>query len=301
MNPALPQPTHHLMSTTAHRSRNWFSGFILLLLLSPTGIAQQPSLNSTNRMEVRPNIDGEPPPMSPQSILALFVKTESRVREALNQHTFKRNVTLQTIGPQGEITGEYIRNSQFLFDDKGNRIERVFYHPSPTIRQLKITNEDIQDLAGAQLLGIDITEKTKYQLTYAGPAEFGSQALFAFDVTPIQQPNPHRMKERFFVGRVWADARTFQIVKVKGIVEPGGKQRFPVFQTVRESAGGGFSFPVSTNADDILHFPQYDVRYRVTVKYYDYQRFAAKLTITEIAASPTDAFEDSQRPAGNHQ
>lgn len=239
--------------------------------------------------------------MSPQNILASFVETESRVREALNQHTFKRNVTLQTIGPGGEVTGEYIRNSQFLFDDKGNRIERVFFHPASTIRQLKITREDIQDLAGAQLLGIDITEKAKYQVAYAGMEQFGSQSVFAFDVTPVQQPNPHRMRERFFVGRVWADTRTFQIVKVKGIVEPRGKQRFPVFQTVRESTGGELWFPASTYADDILHFPQYDVHFRIAVKYYDYQRFAARLTITELSESPTDAFRESQRPLGKHQ
>lgn len=290
-----------LMSTSAHSFRQSFYGFLLLLLLSQPGVAQPPSMNSTDRLSVRPNSDSDRQPMSPQSILALFVETESRVREALNQHTFKRNVTLQTIGPGGEVTGEYIRNSQFLFDDKGNRIERVFYHPASTIRLLKITKEDIQDLAGAQLLGIDITEKAKYQVTYAGTEQFGSQEVIAFEVTPVQKPNPDRMRERFFVGRVWADARTFQIVKVKGIVEPRGKQRFPVFQTVRESTGADLWFPTSTYADDILHFPQYDVHYRITVKYYDYQRFAARLTITEISESHTDAFRVPEPPLRKHQ
>ena len=70
----------------------------------------------------------EPPPMilrTPESIVAAFVETESRVRDALKQHTFKRDVVLQTIGPNGQVTGQYIRNSQFLFDDRGNRIERL--------------------------------------------------------------------------------------------------------------------------------------------------------------------------------
>src|SRR5207253_11439202 len=104
----------------------------------------------------------------PASILASVVAAENKVREALNQHTFKRDVVLQTIGPNGEVTGEYIRNSQFLFDDKGNRIERVTYHPPSTIREMRITKEDIQDLAGAQLLGIDIVDAAKYKLTYQG-------------------------------------------------------------------------------------------------------------------------------------
>lgn len=194
-----------------------------------------------------------------------------------------------------------IRNSQFLFDDKGNRIERVFYHPASTIRQLRITKEDIQDLAGAQLLGIDIAKTTKYRLNYAGTENFGSGDVFAFDVTPIQKPNPQRMRERFFVGRVWADSHSFQIVRVKGIVEPRGKQRFPVFQTLRESTADGLSFPARTDADDILRFPQLDVHYRVKVRYYDYKRFAGKLTITEVNDPPADSHSSGAALLGTPQ
>jgi len=278
------------MSAPANKFIPPLCGLLLLLSFIQVGMAQQSSLaslmNSGDRPAMRPIIDTEPPPMPPQSILAALIQTESRVREALTQHTFKRDVTLQTIGPDGEVTGQYIRNSQFLFDDKGNRIERVFYHPASTIRQLKITKEDIQDLAGAQLLGIDITEKAKYRLVYAGTEKFGSRGVFAFDVTPVQEPNPQHMRERFFVGRVWADSHSFQIVKVKGIVEPRGKQRFPVFQTVREPTGDDLCFPTSTYADDILRFPQFDVHYRIKVRYYDYKRFAGKLTITEVNEPP---------------
>jgi len=241
---------------------------------------------------VHPSIDSGAPPMSPQLIVAMLVETESNMRMELTQHTFKRDVTLQTLGPNGEVTGEYIRNSQFLFDDKGTRIERVFYHPASTIRKLKITKEDIQDLAGAQLLGIDVAEKGKYRLTYAGTELFGPREVLAFDVAPVPTPNPHRMRERFFVGRIWADARNYQIVKIKGTVEPSGKQRFPVFETVRESSGSDLWFPASTYADDILRFPHYDVHYRIKVRYYDYKRFASKLTITEIDQPPASSIPD---------
>jgi len=248
------------------------------------------------RASIHIDIDTEPPPLSSETMLAALVGTESRIREALNQHTFKRDVTLETIGANGETTGQYIRNSQFLFDDRGNRIERVLYHPASTIKQLKITKEDIQDLAGAQLLGIDITEKAKYQLSYAGTEKFGSHYVFAFDVTPVQKPNPHRMRERYFVGRVWADAHNFQIVKVKGIVEPRGKQRFPVFETLREPAALDLRFPTSTYADDILHFPKFDVHYRITVRYYDYRRFASKLTIIEVGEPLTNSHSREAAP-----
>ncbi len=263
--------------------------FLLLVSCAPASAQMASVITSEPSLAIR--LDSElppPPPPSPASIVAAFVRTETQVRDAMNQHTFKRDVVLQTIGPNGEVTGEYIRNSQFLFDDKGNRIERVLYHPHSTISEMRITKEDIRDLAGAQLLGIDITEKGKYQLTYVGSETLDSREVFAIDVVPSQTPDPNRMKERFFVGRVWVDANTFLIVKVKGRVEPEGKQRFPVFQTWREAATESLMFPSRTEADDTLRFPMRDVQYRIRVKYYNYKRFASRVNITEIAEASTE-------------
>lgn len=229
-------------------------------------------------------LDIAPPRMvlRPESILASFVKTESQLRDALKQYTFKRDVVLQTIGPGGQVTGQYLRNSEFLFDDKGNRIERVTYHPPSTIREMRITKEDIQDLADAQLLGIDIFESAKYRLTYVGPELLAAKQVYHLKVEPAVKPNPFRMRERFFSGAVWIDAVTFQIVKVRGVVEPHGKQRFPIFETYREPVTPSFFFPTRTEADDILHFPERDVNYRIRVRYYDYKLFASTVRVKEI-------------------
>lgn len=230
-------------------------------------------------------LDTPPPVMTlrtPASIIESFRKSETKTRESLNQHTFKRDVVLQTIGPNGQVTGQYIRNSQFLFDDKGNRIERVTYHPPSTIREMRITREDIQDLAGVQLLGVDILESTKYQLTYLDEESVNGKRVYRLAVEPSVKPNPYRMRERFFRGSVWLDAATFQIVKVRGIVEPQGKQRFPTFETWREPVNSNFHFPARTEADDVLHFPNRDVNYRIRVRYYDYKLFASTVTVREV-------------------
>jgi hypothetical protein len=225
-------------------------------------------------------------PLNEAEVIQRFVETEVKQREALNQHTFKRDVLLQTIGPNGEITGEYIRNSQFLFDDKGKRIERVLYHPASTIHEMRITREDIQDLAGSQLLGVDITELQKYQFRVFGQEVLGDEHVIAIDVTPVMQPNPDHMAERFFVGRLWIDAGTFQVVKTEGFVEPQGKQRFPRFETWREPINAAYVFPTRTNADDILHFPARDVHYRISVRYYDYKLFACEVSVKEVDDVP---------------
>jgi hypothetical protein len=263
------------------RYRNQLGLAVLLTVSFNLTFAQQGSLASLHRSPEFPSNSSESA-TAEQTVLARFVAAETKVREALNQHTFKRDVVLQTIGPNGEVTGEYVRNSQFVFDDRGRRIERVFFHPKSTIDEMRITKEDIQDLEGGQLLGIDIVEATKYQLSYAGAENVEGRQLFAVDITPLVQPDPKRMKNRFFVGRVWVDPVTFQILKIKGVVEPQGKQRFPMFMTWRQPIKEALAFPTRTEADDVLHFRERDVHYRIKVRYYDYKEFASKVDIKDL-------------------
>jgi len=259
------------------------------------------SLTTTKTKSSRPTGTA----ISPEAAVAQFVASEAKVREALNQHTFKRDVTLQTIGPNGEVTGEYVRNSQFVFDNNGRRIERVIFHPKSTISEMRITKEDIQDLAGAQLLGIDITETGKYNLSYVGLETVDSQQLIGMDVTPQVAPDPNHMSERFFVGRIWLDPNTYQIVKIRGVVEPQGKQRFPLFETWRAAVKGPLAFPVRTEADDVLHFRERDVHYRIKVRYYDYQLFGSRVSVTEVGgdvpegSAPPKELLNSPSPRNN--
>src|SRR6266478_717858 len=279
--------------------QTWAHSLLLILVafVSPA-FSQQTSVSSIRSSEaplrLESAVKSEPVGASESTrILAAFVAAETKVREALNQHTFKRDVVLQTIGPNGEVTGEYIRNSQYVFDDRGRRIERIIFHPASTIHEMRITKEDIQDLEGSQLLGIDIVEASKYQLTYAGTEMVDARQLFAVDVTPLVQPDPSHMKERFFIGRVWVDPNTFQIVKLKGIVEPQGKQRFPMFVTWREPIKDTLAFPTRTEADDVLHFQDRDVHYRIKVRYYDYKIFASKVSVKEVDDDAQPVLEEA--------
>ena len=277
----------------------------LATILNAQGQQTQAGLTDVASMALVDVAEPPPPPTRANQVIDQFIKAERLVRDSMNQHMFKRDVVLQTIDPSGQVNGSYIRRSEFIFDDRGNRIERVLYHPAPSLQKMKITKEDIQDLAGAQLLGIDVTEQSKYRLAFVGAEMLGNRSVFAIDITPHVKPNPHKMRERFFVGRIWIDAKTFQIVKVQGKVEPQGKQRFPTFQTWRETPQSDLLFPTRTHADDILRFPQFDVHYRVQVKYYDYKLFAGKVTIkdvdpdAEISQSlnaPAVSVESSKRP-----
>jgi hypothetical protein len=222
------------------------------------------------------------PHPAPVLIIRNLIDVESKFRETLLQFSFKRDVVLQTIGQGGEVTGEYIRNSSFVLDDRGKRIERVLYHPKSTIREMTITKEDLQDLAGSQLFGLDLDQLDAYDFSDFGEEYLNERAVFVVAVNPKQEPDPHHMRTRFFVGRIWIDAESFQIVKLEGITKPHGKQRFPAFQTKRDLKIESLLFPSTTSADDVLHFTHKDVRYRIDVRYYDFKRFASRVKIVEI-------------------
>jgi hypothetical protein len=216
------------------------------------------------------------------AIIKNLVEAETKFRDTLIHFSFKRDVTLQTIGPDGAVTGEYIRNSVFVLDDRGRRIERVLFHPKSTITEMSITKEDIQDLAGSQLFGIELSDLNSYNLSYLGEESLNGKRVHLVQVTPAVEPDPNHMRIRFFVGRVWVDAETFQPLKLEGITQPEGKQRFPAFTTERNTTVESFFFPSHTFADVVLHFPTKDVHYRVKVRYYDFRRFASTVKIVEI-------------------
>ena len=90
------------------------------------------------------------------------------------------------------------------------------------------------------------------------------------------------MRSRFFVGRIWIDPVSFQPIKLAGITEPHGKQRFPTFTTERDIKIEDLLFPSSTSADEVLRFLHQDIHYRIKVRYYDFKRFASRLKIVEL-------------------
>lgn len=233
-------------------------------------------------------------------VIRAFTAKETQFREALNQYAFKRDATVQTIGMGGQVTGEYHRVSQFVFDDQGNRYEKITYFPTPTLTEITVTQEDIEDLGGIQPFALEASKLGQYNFNFVGPEHVDELDTYVFDVGPKVMPNPEKSKERFFQGRVWVDARDLQIVKVKGKGVPEGKQRFPLFETYREQIDGRYWFPTYTYADDNLNFSNGQiVHVRMLVKYTDFQRFSSKVRITEVdeaAPIPSPTPRSKQKP-----
>lgn len=282
----------HFCSTLFRKSLRTLASLLLpalVLALLPHVVDAQTlpaELGQRRDLPANSTLFNHAPPPSPRIdsdlIIRKFIAAETKFRETLRQFSFKREAILQTIGPDGSVTGEYLRSSRFVLDDRGQRIEHVLFHPPSTIKSMKITKEDVQDLAGSQLFGLELEALGDYNFSYLGEASLNSRLVYLIAVSPKQEPNPHKMRARFFVGKIWIDAASFQIVKLQGITEPHGKQRFPAFETHRDVKIEGVLFPATTFADDVLRFPNLDVHYRVAVRYYEFKRFASQVKIIAI-------------------
>ncbi len=215
-------------------------------------------------------------------IVHTLTAKETQFRAALNQYGFQRDAVVQTIGWGSQITGEYHRTSRFVFDDSGLRFERIIAFPLPTIQEITITTEDIEDLGGVQTFALEANKLPQYNFTYAGKEKIDELDLYVFDVAPKTLPDPKKTKERFFQGRIWVDDQDLQIVKVKGKGVPEGVQRYPVFETYREQIDGKYWFPTYTYADDQLTFPGGQiVHMRMRIAFSNYERYRAKVRIIE--------------------
>jgi hypothetical protein len=213
-------------------------------------------------------------------IVRAFTAKETEFRRALNNYTFTRDAIIQTIGFGGQITGEYHRTSQFVFNDASERFERITRFPMPTLTEISFTQEDLEDLGGVQPFALEASKLDLYNFTYVGREKVDELETYVFDVAP--KVLPKKVSERFFQGRVWVESDDLQIVKVKGKGVPEGKQRFPVFETYREQIDGKYWFPTYTYADDQLVFPGgQTVHIRMKVKYTDFKPFRGRVRVIE--------------------
>ncbi|HEV7474114.1 MAG TPA: hypothetical protein VGN90_08695 [Pyrinomonadaceae bacterium] len=226
---------------------------------------------------------GALPPAEVDRIVRTFTAKEGQFRQALNQYSFKRDAVLQSLGMGGQITGEYHRVSLFTFDDSGNRYEKINYFPMPSFGGT-VTQEDLDDLGGIGPFALEPAKMAQYDFKYVGKEKIDELNLYVFDVTPKVMPDPKKIKERLFTGRIWVDDQELQIVKTKGKGVPETKKnKFPIVETYREQIDGRYWFPTYSYADEELVFDTGDsLHIRMKVRYTDFAPARATLKITEI-------------------
>ena len=224
-----------------------------------------------------------------ERIVQAFTTRETEFRKALLEYAFKRDALIQELGMGGQVIGEYHRVSHFTFDDSGSRYEKIDYFPLASFEG--VTQEDIEDLGGVNPFALDSTKAGLYDFKYVGKERIDELDLHVFDVTPKVIPDPKKIKERLFQGRIWVDDQDLQIVKSKGKGVPETKKnKFATVETYREQIDGKYWFPTYSYADDELIFDDGNVlRIRIRVKYADYQRARGKLRVIDMEGEKPEA------------
>src|ERR1043166_7963879 len=278
--------------------RMWpFAFLTVLLIFTASGIAPAQTKTADAR---GPSLSGAASlsPAQIDEIIRKFTAKETEFRKALNDYAFRRDALVQEIGMGGQVIGEYHRVSNFTFDDKGNRFEKIGFFPMPSLQGVSLTTEDLEDLGGVNPFALEGAQAAQYNFKYVGKEKIDELDLYVFDVAPKVMPSP-KSKERVFVGRIWVDDHDLQIVKAKGKAGPETKtNKFPVVETFREQIDGKYWFPTYVYADDDLIFDNgTDVRIRMRVKYSDFVVGRGKVTIREIGEAPdSPKSEDPAKP-----
>jgi hypothetical protein len=230
-------------------------------------------------------------------IIRAFTQKETEFRKALNEYGFRREAVVQTIAWGGQVSGEYMRVSSFVFDDSGNRYEKILKFPIPTISEIQITPEDLEDLGGVQAFALESSKIGEYDFAYIGKEKIDEVDTYVFDVTPKILSDKSRLDalkkskkpERYFQGRIWVDDHDLQIVKARGKGVPEFEQRFPTFETYREQIDGKYWFPTYTYADDELTFKTgQSVHLRLRIKFTDFERLKGRVNVIEQGDEPDE-------------
>ena len=259
---------------------------VTALFVGPTAFAQNaaPSSDTLSQAEI-------------DRIVKAFTAKETEFRKALNLYSFKRDAMIQSLGMGGQVTGEYHRISSFTFDDQGTRYEKISFFPMPSFGG--VTQEDLEDLGGVAPFALEPSKIDKYNVKYVGKEKIDELNLYVFEVTPKVVPDPKKIKERLFTGRIWVDDQELQIVKTKGKGIPETKiNKFPTVETYREQIGGRYWFPTYSYADEELIFDNGEsLHVRMKVRYTDFAPARADVKVIEVDGAELPNQEVKPPPA----
>jgi hypothetical protein len=212
-------------------------------------------------------------------IIQKFAAKETAFAKARENYTYHQTARIEELDDSGAITGRWETVSDIVFTPDGKRTERVVRAPVPTLKNITLTPEDMQDMQNVQPFVLTTSDLPKYLIRYLGHQKVDEIGCYVFAVKPKELESG----QRYFSGEVWVDDRDLQIVKSYGrgvgSVSRKGDNQFPKFETYREQIDGKYWFPTYTIANDTLHFQSGDQRIRQVIRYEDYKQFGAETKI----------------------
>jgi len=219
---------------------------------------------------------GEAPP----NLARKIAHVESETKAARDDYTYRQTVVFAELDGHGAQSGEYREERDVILSPDRERTERMIGKPLDTLKRLKMTDEDFQDIRGIQPFVMTQDQLWNYETKFRGDEEIDGVDCWVLQVRPRQILEGQRL----FDGMLWADKKDYSIVRLEGQAVPQIRSQksenlFPRFTTVRQLVDGRHWFPVATYADDTLPFSTGLQRVRLTIRYTQYKRFGADSVI----------------------
>jgi hypothetical protein len=131
-----------------------------------------------------PIINDPPKGVSIPNIIQSFAAKEKEFKQAREQYTYTQDVTVRA-SCQGGQPGVYHLIVDAMFDDRGNRSERVKAVDS-TLQCIAVTKEDLDSFRNQSLLLLTTDEIQDYQINFVGQQQQQDDLRFyVFDVSPV--------------------------------------------------------------------------------------------------------------------
>jgi hypothetical protein len=219
-----------------------------------------------------------PKTMSVQEVIQKFGAAEAATKEARLHYSYKQDVVLQTLAGK-DVTGEFHEVVIVSYDEKGKRKEEVTFAAQNSLREIQMTQDDMEDVHTFMPLMLASDDLGQYHLTYTGQQHVDDLDTYEFHVEPKEEKG-----RRYFQGRIWVDAQDFQIVKVCGksgpekiqVKKKDRPQLHPQFVTYRQLVDKRYWFPAYTRSEDTLRFKTGPIHVREIIKYSDYKRVGGR-------------------------
>lgn len=231
-----------------------------------------------------------------QQIIQTFAAKEKLFEEARDNYTYRQMNKVYEYDAAGQVDGTWEQDWDILYGADGKRIEQVTYAPESSLKQLSVTEQDIQSFRNIQPFVLTTDSLPDYDVQYLGHVHVDYITCYVFSVRPKELKKGHL----YFKGVVWVDDQALQIVKAEGIMIPQTKSnRFPRFTTWRQQIDGKYWFPTFTMADDTLYFGNGapPVHIKEIVKYTDYKQFRSNFKILSAKAITSPPDKSSPPPA----
>jgi hypothetical protein len=194
----------------------------------------------------------------PPDLASRVALRATQTRRARDQFTYRQTVVIEELSPSGARAGQYREIRDIVFSPLAER----------------------SDIREVQPFLFDSDQLWFYETRFKGEETIDGVDCYLLQVRPRQI----LAGQRLFDGLVWAAKKDYSIVRTEGQAVPEirslkNENLFPRFTTLWGPVDGDFRFPLYTYADDTLDFRVGPLRIRLSIRYSNYQRFAAESTV----------------------